>query len=98
MENYMDNEKILTKLRDLAAELGCELITPSLEDKGEYDRVRAENYGPDLKIGLIKDGDLFLKPIAQRLLYGKLVRAIKRLRDKNHIRHTQEIYLGKEEK
>jgi len=68
---------LLTSLRNLSCELGLELIY--YRDK-TIERITHENFVRDQKVGLARNGDLFLLPIKPRVLVKKMERAILRKR------------------
>ncbi len=52
----------LRDLRDLAAELGLELIHLNRERGEKYAKITSANFSPSRLIGALKDGIVFIKP------------------------------------
>lgn len=79
----------LTQLRDMASELGFELMYDTKHErkgsnfmnqirKSNPIKVATSDYDPNRPIGLMKDGKPYLSPIRVPTLYTKLFKAIQR--------------------
>ncbi len=80
----------LSELRELASELGMELIYMIGRSKTEFEKVKYENFSPRKNVGLSRDGGLFLPPIDPNELAAKMQRAVNRQKKAAHIEKTQD--------
>ncbi len=72
----------LTTLRNLAAEIGCELIYMIGRSKTEFEKVTHGTFSQRKNIGLSENGEMIEPPVKPEELYSKLSRAVTRQRKK----------------
>ena len=82
----------LTELRDLASELGLELIYMIGRSKTKSEIVTYDNFSDRKSIGLSKNGEIHLLPQHPGTLKTKLQRAVTRQKKAAHIKRTQKQY------
>lgn len=79
----------LAKLRDLAAELGMELIYMKKGSHSEFDRVETINFDRKKSMGLAQDGKVEIKPLTISGLFSRLSLAVRRKKQIQHIESLQ---------
>ena len=88
----MAKEITLTTLRDLAAELGLELVYRIGKSESKFTPVTHDNFRVQKHIIVTKNGELFLERMNPEHLMPKLERAAKRKRKAKHISDTKATY------
>lgn len=69
---------MLEELRNLASELGMTLFYFVGRSKTKTENVTYDNFSMQKHIGLMRNGEIYLKPIQPVQLLGKLRRAVAR--------------------
>ena len=82
----------LSELRNLASELGMELIYMVGRSRTEFEKVTTDNFSKKKHIGLLRDGELFHAPIGLMAMIAKLTRAVSRKKKATHIKRTKKLY------
>lgn len=80
----------LKELRDLAGELGMELIYMVGQSKLNFEKVTYDNFSEKKHIGLLRNGKIFMQPIRTDTMLAKLLRAVNRKKKARLIERTQE--------